>query len=625
MSHAPTPQSIHNFKTVGQTRNAAQYKLYDTFTDLYLQEHALDVMMAKDAKTKVKPVGLGEAGFAVDQRTSVLLGDIFVRYAPLGAARAEKHVSGKLEPFVNTSLTIMDRTKAVRAPSTRQMVLHGVAYNLGPMPAPAFWATEDMEELVAKGDKEGQDEYRAANFPLVWRHMDTHDVVAVCNDRGDPYKLVYCRQMYAGDIIDRWGESALPTRRGWFGMRTGGYGMSEQIEVLDYVDDEWVMCLVGSSGDNMAYAGEPWEHHMGVTPVTPWIGNEIPKNKSGIQFAGVLMHPREMMQSRDETATDLRTTIRENTQASMVAYLDLEARARNEGWPTKLTSKAGEIINMLKGETLGRATGNEFSEDGYRYLQLTDQYLGNQIYRDALGGTGGGGESAAHLNTANQAVKAELVTYIEGVKRAYVRAGELVLRSVCAINYGLTDFDKVTVRTADPRRKSEAIEASPEDVKAYFDLGSCNLKLALPVNENFAIMNYKSATESGLYDPYLGRQIFGDIADPMEVDERKAEFDLFQAVVGVAIEEATKRARQTAAMQGALPLEQMLANSGDLPEWVPQMLMKLAGQGAIPGLPAPGGGAPGVNGYDPTAMNMAQAGQGQQLSDLASMGVGSGV
>jgi hypothetical protein len=281
---------------------------------------------------------------------------------------------------------------------------------------------------------------------------------------------------------------------------------------------------------------------------------------------------------------------------------------------------------MLKGEQVGRYPGLEFSEDGYRYLDKTDQYLGNHIYRDALGGTGSGGESAAYLNTANQAAKAELVTYIDGVRRAYVRAGELILRSVCAINHGLSEPDKVVIRTADPRRKSSEIALAPSDVKDYLDLGSAVLKLALPVNENFNIMNYKLATESGLYDPYLGRQVFGDVHDPMEVDERRAEFDLFQAVVGVSIEYATQQAKQRVAAQGALPLDKMLQNSGDLPDWVIQGLMEYGGMAPPGGGPPPNGANPlGGGAYDPTAMNMQREGRPEQLSELAAMGVGPGV
>lgn len=610
----PTAEYIKKFAEAQKTRNHGQHEIEKIMADLYFQRHVMDVQKPKNPHTTLKPVGSGEGGFAIDQRVAVLSGPLFLRVAPRGGSEAEKHASDKLEPFLNTALKIMEDDVEVRPKTVKHLLTFGIAFTLGPIPAPFFWADEEMEELIKKGDTDGIKEYRASHLPIVWRDWDPRNVEAKMNDRGEPAEVVYRREMYCGDIVDRWGDDALPAKDrysiGPLRMGAGGYGDSEKIEVIDYVNTKYIATCVTNGKESTRPIS--YEHHMGMTPVVPFIGNSLPENEMGWKWAGILLHQREKIHALDETLTDLRTVFRDNVTAPPYVALDMEARSNFPGAPTEIDIRKEETVNLLKGEVAGRWPVTQMSIDGYQLMDRLQGNLSNQLHREGLSGTGPSGQSAVHLVGTNQISKQELQTYYNGLLRGYARVGKLLLRCPAALNAAFEyEPDEIVIRAFDAHSQSKEIAIAPKDAEPYKDLVSATLGWALPVNEGGNVTNFNLATKrepggAAMYDPYTGREVFGNIQNPAEIDEKWMEYDLTAELYNIAKGIAIQRATGIAAQQGAAPIQDLLQRGNALPSFVNETLTQFGG--------APDGGQEAR-----TAANGARAGRGQQMSDLSAM------
>jgi len=602
----PDAEYIKGFAESQGKRNGGQRHIERIMADLYFQKHVLEVQKPKNPHNAIRPVGSGEGGFAIDQRAAVLSGNLDLKVHPRGGSQAEKHASDVIEPFLNSAIKVMEDDVEVRPLITRDILLFGIAFTLL-LPAPFFWADEEMDALIEKGDKKAIDEYRASRLPLVWRRWDPRYVEYVANDRGEPAEVAYKRKMFCGDIVDRWGDSALPAKTGWFGAK--GYGDSEQIDVIDYVNTKYI--ATGITNGKESTMPTVYEHHMGITPVVPFVGNQLPENDMGWKYAGILLHQREKIHALDETLTDLRTIVRENVTAPPYVKLDMDARAAMPGAPTEINVKDEETVNLLMNEEVGRWPQTQMTADAFALMGELKSNIGEQMHREGLSGTGPSGQSAVHLVGANQINKQELQTYHNGLTRGYSRVGKLLLRCPAALNAAFEyEPDAITIRAFDSANQSKEIKLSPKDAEGWDNLVTATLGWALPVNEGGNVTNFNLAVDRSngkpaLYDPYSAREVFGNISNPAEIDEKFMEYDLTMELYAIAKNIAIQRATGAAAEAGAEPIEKLLERSQELPPFVGETLQEFGGP------PAPSLTRPAANG--------ARAGRGQQLSELQAM------
>ena len=162
--------------------------------------------------------------------------------------------------------------------------------------------------------------------------------------------------------------------------------------------------------------------------------------------------------------------------------------------------------------------------------------------------------------------------------------------SVIALNEKFPDIpDKVTVRHRSGNNRSKEIAVTPADVKDYFHLVQVTVSLNLPVTQGVDAQNASVGIQSGAVDPITAREMYLNLENPLEVDERWAEWQLKKSAV--AIINAMLIQRLTASAQaGQIPIEQLLEQSASLPQAAQEALMATLGEdGATPATgPSPG-------------------------------------
>lgn len=584
-------------------RYATQLALDNIMLDLYVQKKFLNVKRS-ETDLAVQPVGTGLGGFLVDQKATVLSGPLFLRVISRGGQKADRHASDRLEPYLNTALRCLEDDQEVRGLIEQDVLLYGRAWS-PLLPAPFFWADDEMREMVDK--KASADEFEAYmsnNIPIVWRHWDSKAIHPVFNDKGEPARLVYWRQMYADDIVDRWGD-VLPART----------KSDALIDVIDYVDKKEIGSVI--TGKEPRLAREPWEHQMGCVPVAYYAGGRLPPNNYGLYWKGALFHARELLHSMDETMTDIRTNIRDFTIAPPVVTVNPDVRGAMQGWPSTVEWKPGNetTINLLTGETVSRFPVSQITIDAYQYLMKAREYLELTSLREGLSGSGPSGQSAVHLTGSNQISKAELQRYLDGLKRGYKKVGELLLRCPAALNaeFGEKYADKIVLRAMDEKHESKEIAVTPADTKDYYKLVVADIDLNLPVNEGAAVQNFSVATQSGGMSKATARERYLNIQNPYEEEDRIQEEALYAGLAAAVQERLLQKAQNVFDRTGSLSDADIIKRASQLPEFAREAAFAALQGGE--GSAELGNVARGMN-------NEARTGRGQRLSELSGNNTG---
>ena len=564
--------------------------------DMHVQKNRLEVKPPDKDETDVKAVSAGLAGLMVDQDLAVLGNDLVWRVLPRGGELAEEHVSDKLEPFINGAFKVMQEEIETFAPMKQDLRIYGRAFAIGPIPAPQFWADETIQGLVdalnnadteetTNTAKENLEEFKEENFAIVMRHMPAPSVLPVFNDRGLS-ELIYVHKMTVGDIKDRFGEKHLPE---------GKTKDDEEIEVFDYFNHVWVATVIPDGKEPLAHS---WEHGVKTIPISWGEADKLPDNPYGLFWKGAVFHLRELLPSIDETLTDIRTNIREYTTAPPVAFLDHQARADLEGWPSEVEVKQDVTVNMLKGETAGRWPVPQVTVDAYRYLDIAQGYADLVgVRRDALSGQGPAGQSAVHQNQANQIAKAELKGAHSALIRIGERAARLLFRSVLALEKTFPALGKIPVRGAHTKSGSKEIAVNGSDVKRQEHLIEADLDLNLPINEAGNVQTASVAVQAGLADPLTAREIWMNIENPLDIDKKIIEHQFRMASAQIAMRAALAVVAGGVEQAQALGADELVGELAGLPEFAQRVL---------------GNVARGAN-------NQARAGRQQGLSELQSM------
>ena len=608
-----------------QSRYGGQRSLDDMMRALYLQKHRIEGKAPTTPDVTFRAVGTGFVGLLVDQDVSILGGSWTARVAAVGGADEERHVSGKLEPVIIISFAKMQDAVEVWRPLVKDSRNYGRAFALGPIPAPFFWGTQgELGELYKRledavdDDKPARrrdiDAYYQGNFPVVWRRWNAPDVYCTLNDRNQPSEAVYCRKMYASDIADRFGADALPNRRrsvGPLALGAKGYKDSEEIEVLDYLNGKYYAVVIPDRTDPRV--AHQWEHRMGCTPVTFAETNRLPENEYGWRWAGAALHIRESIHALDDAYSDWRTHIRQSPRTPLIAKVNAEARGQLDGWPNQITVTGGEneTINMLIDETLERGPIPGLNPDVPAFIDRMTNIVGLLgVRRDALMGTGPSGQSAVHLNVAQTLEKGELAEAKTGLERGLRRAVQLLFRSFISLSEEYPDAP-----TEIPVGGKLKIEAS--DVKGYEDLVQVTIDLNLPINEGLAVQAAAQAIASRLLDPYSARERFLRVENPMEIDDRWAEYELFQDALAVA--RTLIQARVAGGLEAIAQNPALLKRLSSLPEYAQQGIAAAFGANGAP--TRPGESPVATPNVGRSQANVGRTGSGQDMSNLASTAV----
>lgn len=595
-----------------KSRFSGQNTLDLLMRDLYIQKHRIEGQAPSSADVKFRPVGTGFVGLLVDQDVSILGGNWTARVNAIGGAEEERHVSGKLEPVIGVSFKRMQKYNEVWRPMVKDSRIYGRFVGLGPLPAPMYWGTGNEElkrlfTLLEDAEDEDKDGYRKeiagyyqGNFPVVWQRWNPPDVYLTRNDRHLPSEVVYDRKMYAQEIIDNWGEAALPDRRRSVGpltMGRKGYRDDEQIDVIDYVNGKFYAVVVPDRDDTRV--AHIWEHKMGCTPVTFGETGRLPENQNGWIWAGAAIHIRESIHALDDAYTDWRTHIRQSPRTPLIAKVNAEARGQLDGWPNQITvtGAENEVVNMLIDESFERGPIPGINPDLPAFVDRFTaivSLLG--VRRDALMGSGPSGQSAVHLNVAQTLEKGELAESKTGLERGLEWAVQLLFKSFIALSEEYPEAP-----TEIPIAKNLKVKAS--DVKGYGDAVQVSIDLNLPVNEGLAVQAAAQAMQSRVLDPYSARERFLRVENPAEIDDRWAEYELYQDALAVA--RTIMQARTAGGLESIAQNPALMKRLSTLPEYALQGIAQAFG----------GGGEPSPNNGRSMA-NVGRTGSGQNPSQL---------
>jgi hypothetical protein len=249
-------------------------------------------------------------------------------------------------------------------------------------------------------------------------------------------------------------------------------------------------------------------------------------------------------------------------------------RGNLEGWPTTMRVDDEDTINMLIGEKAERYPTPEVTGDAWQYLDRGMSILGVTSIRESLAGEGPSGQSAVHLSIGFQAAQGELSEARDALIRGYSKWGQLMLKSVCALNHVLPKGaeDKVTIRAGNTKKGWKEIAVSSKDVEDWLHLVRADLDLNLPVNEGAAVQNASIAMQSKVLDPYSARERFLNVQNPLEIDEKWAEWELTQSMIQMANALVQQRTAAVLAAQQALTTDQLGVAAQSLPAFSQEAL-----------------------------------------------------
>ena len=502
--------------------------------DQYFQHHLIPVQKKED-----KGVGSGIVGSMVDHRSNIEGGRPEGRVLALGGEKAETHASGKLEPWLNTAVWLAQGDFDVWDKGVKRQQTIGETAGVV-LPAPQFHGGTEYKELVdewnrlidEKEDTEDVKErmrvYRRDHFPIAWRDVDTTSCFSDWDDEGRA-EVYYFRKLSRSTIEGRFPDAEIEENR-------------EDFDVIEHANDVYISTITPEGGGILGIGkgkgkllGEPLEHGMGINPFYFITRGPVLENKEGFTRTGCAFHAREMVQSLDESLTDWRGGMhREAKPGLMVTLVPAVRRLLGvEDKKIERDPKTGNITLYASKEEgvekAERAPTPTVNEQLGSYIGLVGMYADKSgAHVPQMLGEGPSGESAVHQSTARQsAITGELEVPHRHLQEGFAAVCERVFRCVIALDKMLPEdaddeMRKVVVRAPDTKNKSKEIAVTAKDVKNYELIVRGKIKQNLPVNTGANVINLRELTDPDrpLIDDNLGREMFLDIANPQEVDDR---------------------------------------------------------------------------------------------------------
>jgi len=626
----PDPKTIDERAREKETSSGPQQKLDTQMVSQYHQDHVINAYNPGDKKDQrggkntVRGVGMGIVGTQIDRNVHVLRPRPSARVNAVGGQEAERHVSGKIEPWLNIAVWLSQGDFPVWDTGLLDQSLIG-EFVSKVLPAPQFWADDEVADeveklnaLVSEGAPEEEIKKQKAklqrakddNWPIVWRYVDPTSTYREWDERGIA-EVFEVRKLTKQTIQSRFGAIDLPD----------DMKKETELEVIEYANHKYVASILRQGKGKVfkrdaMFLKEPWEHGMGMLPYTFIRFDPMRQNDRGHTRRGASYHGREMVQMLDESITDLRTVTRKEVESPLWARLFPRLRTALGIEEKSIDIRANENVILYGGEEgkeeLGRFPTATVNPNLFQLVAFGAQYLDRSgAHRPETIGQGPAGQSAVHLDTARQAQITELSVAHSNLEDGFANICKLHLRA-------LPEDDKVTIREADGKHGSREISLDREDAEKYELLLQGVIKMALPVNRGAAVTNARLLTEARgpgqrpLLSDVAVLQGELDIENPMEMVDSVNEQLVVNALVDQYIE-TLKRQAQVAA--GELSPEEIAAIAqgfADLPQQAQQALLaRFAGD--IP--PELGGnGAAGQTAR--TASLGARTTRGQQLSEI---------
>jgi hypothetical protein len=620
----PDAQDVDKRTREKEASSGSQQKLDKQMISQYHQDHVIDAYQPKSTGNKkiVKPVGMGIVGTQIDRNVHVLRPRPTARVNAVGGQEAERHVSGKIEPWLNIAVWLSQGDFPVWDTGLLDQNLIG-EFVSKVLPAPQFWAddevadeVEKLNSLVSEGAPEEEIKKQKArlqrakddNWPIVWRYVDPTSTYDAWDERGRA-EVFEVRKITRETIESRFGAIDLPD----------DVKKDAELEVIEYANHTHVASVLRRGSGRVSkrpaqFLKEPWEHGMGMLPYTFIRFDPMRQNDRGHTRRGASYHGREMVQMVDESITDLRTVSRKEVETPLWARLIPRLRAALGLEEKSITIEEGVPVVLLQGEEgseeIGRVATPTVNPNLFALVQFGAEYLDRSgAHRPETIGQGPAGQSAVHLDTARQAQITELSVAHFNAQDGFANICKLHLRA-------LPEDDKVTIRAADTKHGSREISLTREDSEKYELLIQGVIKLALPVNRGAAVTNARLLTEARgpgqrpLLSDVAVLQSELNVENPMDEIDKVNEQLVVNALVDQYIE-TLKRQAQIAS--GELSPEEIAAIAqgfADLPQQAQQALLARF-SGDIP--QELGGGGQLARG----AANTARTTRGQQLSEVS--------
>jgi hypothetical protein len=535
----------------------SQATLDKTSTDQYTQAHIIKAQNKDD-----KAVGSGIIGGMIDRRVNIMGARPFGRVRAHGGIEAEKHASGKLEPWVNTAAWLAQGDFDVWDTGVQRQQTIGETAGVV-LPAPHFHGGKEYQELKDEWNRridEGESTkevlekmrvYRRDHFPIAWRDVNMASCYDDWDDEGRS-EVYYFREMSRGAIEERYPGVGLEKNR-------------EKFEVIEYANDVYVATITpegtgflgtGIGRGKGALLGEPLKHEMGINPFYFIKRGPLLENTQGYTRTGCAFHAREMSQSLDEAMTFVGSGMEREGKAPLVTTLvpairtllgieDKKVEPDKKGNYTLYSSKEEGT------EKLDRAPAPTVNEQYPYYIGLLISHIdksGANIPQ--MLGYGPSGESAVHQNAARQsAITGELEVPHRRLEEGFAAVCERLLRCVIALDKMLPedadeDMRKVVVRAPDKKHGSKEIAVTAKDVRTYELDFSGKITKNLPVNMGANVTNFMQLTDpqNAKIDDNKGREMFLNDENPQETEEKLFQQRLRRAYEDAYVQSATQRA-----------------------------------------------------------------------------------
>ncbi len=569
---------------------SAQAKLDTDTIAQYTQAHIIEARH-RDAKA----IGFGMVGNMVDKRVNIVAQRPYARVLGIGGIDAERHASGKLEPWANTAPWIAERGYDVWDTGLQDDQMIGRAWS---KVLPQFHKGAEYRELADKRKRKveaGEDlaeikekmrVYRRDHFPIAWVYVDPVSVFADPDEEGPLAEVYEFRKLSRGTIEERFPGVTLKENQEEFG-------------VIEYANDVWVATIYPEGGGIFGvlrspggFLGEPWEHGIGINPYVRIVRGPLRGNSQGYEYTGCSFQVREMSDSLDESATDWRTGMHREAKSPIVTTLVPQIRQNLNIDDKKIEpDDKGNIIlyaDKERGvETVARAPVPTVNEQLGQYIGM----VGAQADRTGafvpeLTGQGPSGESAVHASAVRQsALTGELEMPVRHLEEGYAQVVDRHFRCVEALDKKLSkdadeDMRKVVVCAEDSKNKAREIAVTAKDVRNHGKKVRGRIQKNLPINVGLNVQNLLQLTDRD--NPKLtdatALEMFLNKEDPQEEEDKLFQQRLRRAGDDAYVESYAQRVKLIADEFSDEELAKLAQKMLMAPEAVQAAIMSRMGQ-----------------------------------------------
>lgn len=552
----------------------------DQIADYFqLLQNEVTITKGKDAKT-LKGLRTGMGGMLIKEDAALLPGlpGLHLNNPKPDDDKTKKHIDELLEPWLHAAWKRSQQSGAVWPRIKRDIRGRGRAWD-SILPHPHLWADERIKGAVERLDKasdpeerdsilDSLDRMKADIWPIRWMYVSPRGTWSTFDTEFWLPEVVECRQMRKQDIIDRFGEKALPKEY----ADDKKCPSSHLIDIYVWANYQWAAVVVAGEEPTLA---QQFEHKFRRSPYNVAEGELAPDNDRGIRWLSQIFYATDMLLRLDDAWSEITQLLEENARTPRMVSLNRDTYPPDQmesGRPKKIRIEDG--MAKWTDEQIELVPVSVMNPEFNNYLQTLQALVERTQVRPVTQGQLLSGTSQNAFSTAVQIAERELDPTLDALTD---HADSIISRLFASV---VCLGEKVPAYT-DSKGKG-LIAPGPDDVEGWGALAATTLDRSI-----YTDMNLIAATADRMVNSLgVPREIvYQDLlkfADPQRVlrlgrEERLDEAAWDQVAIPSAINYLQSGGGPTEAVMAKIQL--LLGGaSPDLQQFISQVAPELGGQ-----------------------------------------------